>query len=121
MTAELDAQLRAQLRATYGPIIRRENRRWTHKKWTAWSPEHLAARAAFKERWDALHAEGERMNFLVWSGGYADGEWEVDTSASYKDGDEFSETEEEYEARIRPMVDRRVEHELGEIKKRLKP
>lgn len=42
-----------------------------------YTPEELAQVEALQAQWTDLCAQGQQEGWLSWSGGYADGEWEV--------------------------------------------
>ena len=67
--------------------------------WVDRPADFLAARENFKERWEAIHKEGETKGYLVWEGDY-EGQWVVDTSTKFKSGSEFAESEKEYRKRV---------------------
>ena len=45
---------------------------------TSYTPEELAKVKALQHQWTALSERGQKEGWLAWSGGYAEGEWELE-------------------------------------------
>ena len=88
-------------------------------KLTPYTPEALAARADFVERWDAFTQEGLTAGFIDWADDGDGSQLAPVTGTEYRDGREWAETEAEQEARVDEEIDHRLFDALPRMLKNL--
>lgn len=92
-----------------------EFRRQTQPKWIPYTKEYLATRADFIRRWNDLTAAGEQAEYLRWTNDYDGSHLEPVTELGYYEGEEFTETETEWQQRVNAEVNRRIKKDMNAL------
>jgi hypothetical protein len=111
----ISAEGKARLKERISAEVRSSMVRPSYASQIPLPAEHLAARAEFVTKWEAMCKEGEKLNYLEWTNDY-DGSHLVPVTATTTIGPRaFYETDEQWEQKIRAEINRRVKDEIARV------